>query len=117
MSETTYLDVEMTDVMSETTHLDVEVNDTCIEDQDLLSTDHKLNPSPSPSVMANSHNADGLGSYDDLLETIPDHLASPIIIGSDTDTNLSDSDDDPNLSDNDDDVRQICQDSATPPGR
>ncbi|KAF9777395.1 hypothetical protein BJ322DRAFT_1102350 [Thelephora terrestris] len=115
MSEMTYLDIEMTDVMSETTHLDVEMNDTCIEEQDLLSTDHELNPSPSPSVMANSHNTDGLSSYDDLLETIPDHLASPIIIGSDTDTDLSDSDDDPNLSDHDDDTRQICQDSATPP--
>jgi hypothetical protein len=117
MSEATYLDIEMTDIASETTHPDAEMMDIGCENQDLHPTDQNLNPPPSQSVMADGRNADGPNNCDELLETLPDRLAPPIIVGSDTDTDLSDDEDDTDSSENDNGTHQSRQESATPPGR
>ncbi|KAF9789139.1 hypothetical protein BJ322DRAFT_1017868 [Thelephora terrestris] len=115
MSEATYLDIEMTDIASETTHPDAEMMDIGCENQDLHPTDQNLNPPPSQSVMADGRNADGPNNCDELLETLPDRLAPPIIVGSDKDTDLSDDEDDTDSSENDNGTHQSRQESATPP--
>ena len=92
---------------SEVADLDIEMSDIGSQSQVFPPMDDDMNPpSPSQPVPASSHGVDGLGGFNELLESIPQHPLSPIIIDSDTDSDLSDSDEGA--------VYQLGQEPATP---
>lgn len=87
----------------------IEMIDIGSENYFLSPVDHYENPAPEQPTVTDCHSADRWGSLSNLSEAIPYHLPSPILVGSDTDTDLSDDDgyNDNDNNDHDDDHNHI----------